>query len=65
MLFMSMGLAAAQFVEHVPRKDRMSHFQVPPEAAHFSLKIHNVAVLGELHCIALRVSWSEYFMFFM
>ena len=35
----------------------MSWVRVLPEAAHSSLKM---TVLGELHCIALVVSWSEY-----
>ena len=30
--------------------DRMSQVRVPPEAAHFSLKM---TVLGELHCVVL------------
>ena len=38
--------------------------QVPPEAAHFPLKM---TVLGELHCIVcctiLGVPWSEYLMY--
>ena len=36
------------------------YVHVMPEAAHFSLKND---CLGELHCVALGVSWSEYFMY--